>query len=567
MKFYGDKIADGRLPWLSKALTLLLLISLNQNFLFPQKSVAAEQQWITSKLTIAPGGVVSAKFDTQKDVPLFISIQGTQRTSASGFTGVCKFFGSDGKEAFNETAYSRLKFKDEEVNYLDFKPSYSGSYLIECKNESASEAAVVELSYFSIRNISNQNQGVLKVPALSIRILRFALQKDIFSLISVKGSQRITDSGFTGECIIYRGDGERAYKETNYNTLNFKDESINHRIIMPTYTGDYFLICANKTNKEAKVSFAVFNTSSVVSSSNLLINIPGIEIKALRFNGQKDEIVTITATGGARTNSFGFTGKCIIYRGDGETAYKETNYNTLNFKDQTTNNIKFTAAYTGAYFLVCSNNNTGPAKIQFGGISNLNELKSSNTFFGYSDQSTQNSQPTPSPTSGTSTGQGDVTAAIDLTLEAQGSVKKIETGNFTSADILRALEAANKAVEIANKALKAASSADGNSSQARSTAEKALDEAKKVQQLARSMESANKSIGSLKSAVRAITNTVNAMTIESACRDKRANLSAGASIVGNALSLLPVFGNAIDAGLGITADINDLVAIKQCKGK
>ena len=532
MAMHGYEVGERRLPWLVKALIFLLLLSQSQNFLLIQKSVAAEQEWATSKLTIAPGGISSAKFSAKKDAPMFISIQGAQRTSASGFTGSCYFFRSDSKNAYAEAGYGSLQFKDEAVTFQNFKPSYSGEYSIECKNESASESAVVELSFFSIINISSQNQGILKVPALNVRILKFSVQKDTLGFVSIKGSPRSTPSGFQGSCELYRGNGDLAYAETSYNSYRFRDEYISYQKLKPTYTGDYYLICANNSNEAAELSFALFNTSSVVSSSNLLVNIPGNGIKVLRFNGQKDEILTVTATGGARTTPSGFLGKCVPYRGNGDTAFEETSYSYVNFKDQTTNSLKFKATYSGAYFLVCSNDSAESAKIQFGGISSLNEVTSSNSFFGYSVQSTQNGKPTPSPSAtatnpqsgsgqspGTSSGSGSginsqVQTSIDqatrLASVANDASTNLNTNTFNEKAYKDALDTINKAIASANNAVEKAKDAaknakdsakDAADSQVKA-AEKALEAAKSAKQAANDAKSINSTISGIQDALK-----------------------------------------------------------------
>jgi hypothetical protein len=177
--------------------------------------------------------------------------------------------------------------------------------------------------------------------------------------------------------------------------------------------------------------------------------------------------------------------------------------------------------------------------------------------------------PSPKPTSPSTPGVSE-TDIKTLTEQAESSIKKIESGSFTQADIQRAIDSANKAVALAEKALKASNSANSNSKDAQETAEKALENASKVKELAKDLETANKSIGVIRTAVNSISKTVIAMTAESACRDKNAKISIGTSIIADSIDLL--FGEIKIAKLGAfvlqsAASLNDFRAIDACKGK
>ena len=178
--------------------------------------------------------------------------------------------------------------------------------------------------------------------------------------------------------------------------------------------------------------------------------------------------------------------------------------------------------------------------------------------------------PSPNPTS-PSTPAASETDVKTLTEQAESSIKKIESGTFTQADIQRAIDSANKAVALAEKALKTSNSANSKSKDAQETAEKALQNASKVKELAKDLEAANKSIGVISKAVNSVSKTVYAMTVESACRDKNAKVSSGLSILSDTFSLLVPdllqvgkYGSYI---LSTAANLNDINAIDSCKQK
>lgn len=173
--------------------------------------------------------------------------------------------------------------------------------------------------------------------------------------------------------------------------------------------------------------------------------------------------------------------------------------------------------------------------------------------------------PSPKPSSPSTPAEPE-TDVKTLTEQAESSIKKIESGIFSQADIQRAIDAANKAVALAEKALKTSNSANSNSKDAQETAEKALQNASKVKELAKDLEAANKSIGVISMAVNSISKTVNAMTVESACRDKQAKISSGLSIISDSFELLfPIKFNLGSYILSSAANLNDIRAINKCK--
>jgi hypothetical protein len=180
--------------------------------------------------------------------------------------------------------------------------------------------------------------------------------------------------------------------------------------------------------------------------------------------------------------------------------------------------------------------------------------------------------PSPKPTS-PSTPEASETDIKTLTEKAESSIKKIESGIFTQADIQKAIESANKAVALAEKALKASDSANSKSKEAKETAENALEKAKMVKELAKDLEEANRSIAVISKTVSGISKTLSAMTAESACRDKNAKISAGTSIIADSIDFLvdkfklSKSGEVVAYLASLAANLNDIRAIDACKAK
>ena len=178
--------------------------------------------------------------------------------------------------------------------------------------------------------------------------------------------------------------------------------------------------------------------------------------------------------------------------------------------------------------------------------------------------------PKPTPPSTPAASETDLKA---LTEQAESSIKKIESGTFTQADVQRAIDAASKAVALAEKALKASNSANSKSADAQETAEKALENAKQVKELAKDLDAANRSIGVIAKAVSGISKTLSAMTAESACRDKNAKISAGTGIIADTIDLLvdklklSKSGEVVAYLANLLANLNDIRAIDACEAK
>jgi hypothetical protein len=546
------------LPWITAVTLLLSTVIANNAF-------ASATPSLKKQLDIPVGQTSKLDFTIKKDEPLAISIAGLSQTTASGFKGDCAVYSNAGKNT-----YTSVYFQNDYVSSRVFNSDTDGTYFLNCTNSSTKEDAKINITIVSFESITNSNDGNITVPAMDSALVNLNVKKDIPLFITILGAGKSTAKGFKGSCSIFDNSGRDTYK-----SVPFRYETGYSTSFLPTYSGNIILFCLNDSTEKAVLDFGIYSTDSVRSGTSSKISIAPLDLTVFRFTAQKSQPLSISTKGDAKKTTSGYRGYCTLYDEDGRNSFS-----SLYFYDNQVSSTVITPSYSGFYYFLCENRGTESAVFEVFGLSELKQVTKTAEFKVTGGSSTPTKAPTtpqpsgsstpkpsPSPTLNPSTGQDDVSTATNLTIEAQGSIKKIETGNFSFADIQRALDAANKAVEIANKALKAATSADSNSSKARTTAEDALDEAKKVQQLAKSLESANKSISNLKSAVSAITNTVNAMTIESACRDKRAKISAGLSIAGNALGLIPVFGDKIGAGLGVASSVNDWAAIEQCKGK
>ena len=546
------------LRWITVVALLLPSLTVNNAF-------ASATPSIKKQLDLAVGQTVNFNFSMKKDEQIAISITGLSQETASGFSGNCGVFTSAGK-----STYMSLSFRNDYVSTQVFGFNTGGNYFLNCTNLSTKEVAKIVISAVSFESITNPNNGNITIPGMESVLVSLKVKKDIPWFLTILGSGKTTASGFRGDCTVFDNSGKYTYLN-----LAFSNDFGSSIRSLPTYSGNVVLFCTNNSKEKAVLNFGMYSTASIRSETISTISIAPIDFAVLRFTTQKSQPISMSTKGNPKKTTSGFYGDCSIYDENGGFSYSSFNFDA----DRVIANV-FTPSYSGFYYLQCYNRGTEAAIFEIFGLTELKQIAMTSDFLiaGEASTTTQassspkpsassTSKPSPSPSLSGATGQGDVTTATNLTIEAQGSIKKIETGNFTFADIQRALDAANRAVEIANKALKAATSADSNSSKARTTAEDALDEAKKVQQLAKSLERANKSISNLNGAVDAITNTVNAMTTESACRDKSAKISAGLSIGGNAFSLLPLIGGKIGAVAGVASSVNDWVAIEKCKGK
>jgi len=546
------------LPWITAVTLLLSTVIANNAF-------ASATPSLKKQLDIPVGQTSKFDFSMKKDEPIAISITGLSQETASGFNGTCRVYTSVGKDT-----YESVNFGNDSVASRVFYSQTGGSYFLNCINSSTKEDAKIVITAISFESITNSNNGDVTIPAMDSGLVSLNVKKDIPIFIKVLGGGKTTAKGFRGSCKIFDNGGKDSYEN-----ISFENDYGYGKSFLSKYSGVVILFCINSSEEKAVLNFGIHSTSSIRDGMVTTVSIAPRDFTVLRFTTQKSQPISVSTKGGTKKTTSGFSGNCTIFDENGDNSYE-----TFSFSDDQVSAKVITPSYSGFYYLLCGNRGTESANFEVFGFTDLKQIIMSTDFLIAGDGSTTTKAPTtpkpsssstpkpsPSPTLSPSTGQGDVSTATNLTIEAQSSIKKIESGNFTFADIQRALDAANKAVEIANKALKAATSADSNSSKARTTAEDALEEAKKVQQLAKSLESANKSISSLKSAVSAIANTVNAMTVESACRDKSAKVSAGFSIVGDALGLIPEIGGILAFPWSVGASLNDIKAIEKCKGK
>jgi len=546
------------LSWITVIAVLLPNLTVNNAF-------ASATPSVKKQLDIAIGQTGRFDFSMKNDEPIGISITGLSQETASGFNGECTVYTSAGVNS-----YKYLQFQNGYVSKKVFSFKTGGSYFLNCTNLSTKEAAKIVITAVSFESIANPNNGNITIPGMESALVSVKMTKDIPWFLTILGSSKTTAKGFSGDCDVFDNRGDNTYR-----SISFSNDSGNSRNSVPAYSGNLVLFCTNNSKEKAVLTFGIHSTASVRSETVSKISIAPIDFAVLRFTAQKSQPISISTKGNPKKTTSGFSGDCSIYDENAQNLYSY-----FDFSDDRVIAKVITPSYSGFYYLLCKNRGTEAAIFEVFGLTELKQITMTSDILvaGEGSTTTQASsspkpsvsstpKPSPSPSSSGATGQGDVTTATNLTIEAQGSIKKIETGNFTFADIQRALDAANKAVETANKALKAASSADANSSKAQSTAQDALEEAKKVQQLAKSLESANKSISNLKSAVGAITNTVNAMTVESACRDSKTKLSAGLSITGDVFGSIPTFGDILALPFSIGSSLNDIKAIEKCKGK
>ena len=543
-------------------ITVIVLLLPN---LIINNAFASATPSIKKQLDIAIGQTGRFDFSMNKNEPIGISITGLSQETASGFTGDCNVYTSAGVNS-----YKYLDFRNDYVSTKVFYSETGGSYFLNCKNSSTKEAAKIVITAVSFESIASRNNGTITIPGMESALVSVKITKDIPWFLTILGSGKTTAKGFSGECDVYDSSGINTYR-----SISFSNDSGNSRSSTPTYSGDLVLFCTNNSREKAVLAFGIHSTAALRSETVSKISIAPMDFSVLRFTAQKSQPISISTKGNPKQTTSGFSGDCLIYDENAQNLFTYIDFSA----DRVIAKV-ITPSYSGFYYLLCKNRGTEAANFEVFGLTELKQITMTSDFLIAGEGSTTTKvssspkpsvsstpKPSPSPSLSGTTGQGDVSTATNLTIEAQGSIKKIETGNFTFADIQRALDAANKAVETANKALKAASSADANSSKAQSTAQDALEEAKKVQQLAKSLESANKSISNLKSAVGAITNTVNAMTIESACRDSKTKLSAGSSIIGDIFGLIPVVGDSLALPFSIGSSLNDIKAIEKCKGK
>jgi hypothetical protein len=375
-----------------------------------QKASADSTSVLTKELKITGDQTVNTDFVAKKGTPIFISSKGGLRSSADGFNGRCDFYKSDGTRAYEESNYSSLYFKEESVYALSFFPGYSGTYQLRCKMDSNSNQAIFAIAYTSVDALSFKLGSLLGIPGLDSRVLRFKTQKDVPIFVSVSGSQRSSASGFSGSCDFYRGNGQRAFEESNYSSLNFQDEISYQVALYPSYSGDYFLSCKNNSREHAKLSLTIWDSASQAKISTSTISIPGVGVSAFSFTAIRDETLSLSSRGSNKTTASGFSGKCEIFNGIGKRAFSETNYSSLAFSSGSTYTLNFRPSYTGVYFMVCINGAAESAKIQFSGYRELSFLDSSLDFFtsdsvaalGPNSGITPKANPSPTPSGRTS---------------------------------------------------------------------------------------------------------------------------------------------------------------------
>ena len=564
------------LSWITVIALVLPNLTVNNAF-------ASATPSIKKQLDIAVGQTAKFDFSMKKDEPIGISITGLSQESESGFKGQCVLYTSAGVLVSENFLAVTIEFKNDDVSVRVVSSKTDGSYFLNCLNQSTKEAAKIVITAVSFESIASPNNGEINIPGMESALFNVKMTKDIPWFLTILGSGKTTAKGFVGRCLVYTSAGVLVGENFLAVTIEFKNNSGKSRNFYPSYSGNLIFFCSNYSREQAVLTLGIHSTASIQRETVSKISIAPSDFAFLRFTAQKGQPLSISTKGNPKKTTSGFGGYCTLYDENAKLVSSNSSMFLawqMSFEADKVSAEIIKPSYTGFYYLECQNRGNEAAIFEVFGLTELKQIAMTSDFLIAGEGSTTTKassspkpsvsstpKPSPSPSLSGTTGQGDVSTATNLTIEAQGSIKKIETGNFTFADIQRALDAANKAVETANKALKAASSADANSSKAQSTAQDALEEAKKVQQLAKSLESANKSISNLKSAVGAITNTVNAMTIESACRDSKTKLSAGLSITGDVFGSIPTVGDILALPFSIGSSLNDIKAIEKCKGK
>ena len=200
-------------------------------------------------------------FKVKKDIPWFLTILGSGKTTASGFRGDCTAFDSSG-----QNTYAGLAFTNDFGSSTNSLPTYSGEVVLFCTNYSR-EKAVLTFGIYSTAALRSETISTISIAPIDFAVLRFTAQKSQPISISTKGNPKKTTSGFYGDCSIYDENGR-----FSYDLFNFSADQVIAKVITPSYSGFYYLLCKNRGNEAAIFEvFGLTELKQITMTSDFLI--------------------------------------------------------------------------------------------------------------------------------------------------------------------------------------------------------------------------------------------------------------------------------------------------------
>jgi hypothetical protein len=211
-------------------------------------------------ITIPGMESVLVSLKVKKDIPWFLTILGSGKTTASGFRGDCTVFDNSGKYT-----YLNLAFSNDFGSSIRSLPTYSGNVVLFCTNNSK-EKAVLNFGMYSTASIRSETISTISIAPIDFAVLRFTTQKSQPISMSTKGNPKKTTSGFYGDCSIYDENGG-----FSYSSFNFDADRVIANVFTPSYSGFYYLQCYNRGTEAAIFEIFGYTPNNSTFVSNLSI--------------------------------------------------------------------------------------------------------------------------------------------------------------------------------------------------------------------------------------------------------------------------------------------------------